>query len=1279
VLSSCRTQMAGGIPPMVTSEPPPAENDDTPRVQALAKEVALLSAKLANAEDEYAALWSKTSKGEAREQERAARHHKAQAQLQKKVLSQAETARQLQRKLDDRDASLASALADKDAAWAQEREALSRRVYDLEQKNGVLTTDFTRSETQVQQLEVRIAESAANLQELEKSVDQWKFTAHNMNTKIQELEKSAAHWKATAEKRKLQAVDALAAQRSSDSRVVVLEAELKNHREDKLREKPVVRSEMRTQTEDALWTNQREVLRRDMNEWLSLVTGVVQACSDVAFVIAETREVGHLLQAQASAPVRLPVSTVDANIGTMQLCLHDVAVATDATPPAKHVDVQTEPPRASAEVAVQTARDVRSSRYHVECQTDSIPRNAGVSVDVQTDRVVNTAHAHREVATCTSPRTRKTPHDEELEEQHMDACHAPSSAVIKGEGEQREERWWRRSPMKAMPDGPSTPALVAGAEDARPTPLKIDVASLDKLRIGEDSTTGGNLLWPASPNTVTGTPHPRPGHRRHLAGSPPASLRSLIPPPAMHLQWPLGKQQHEQAVLINRPLGVVNVSAQQAVQDAALKRPLFRASESPLQVRLPVSPVQTSPAISDVKPTQVAILKEQLVAQENSHQPGSSSSATAKTGSTALKSRSPNGQACDEPDGTSPAQVLNWESSGEAVDREVEDDKVHLGMVELDQARVQSNIATFHTAESALLAGRAGRTAVQHQVPAASGSAMQSAQVQSEPSRPHAYIEISSTACTAPAPSPSLPPSAATSGHVAILDPVMLPSSETLLSRAEETICATWLGTPAADDHGPGEGARLELSDSSRPLPQPPNCPVGALPRDMPVTDQDTLVKVVEPIVPSDDGDGKSKTQDLSGSFATGSEVQIGDSNAHITPTRIGPEGKWVLGSPRDAVALLNASPHSSLKIRVPCPKSSLNVKTDEESPPVRTPSSQTSPSALARHLHENASSDSSDDETWNGFVARGLRPRLHRSLLDEAAGLSKTLSQALANTLSSHANESHTGAGNSGFRDNAYSGLKDVKSSGSAWGSDVREDLLSEFHQRLQRSQVNASSSSKTHDSPEAHDDLNGLLDEVRRATDRCERRKRMTHLEKSHAIALRLNQQERDNHGNDERIPEQDASWKLDTRSKSFRRDRKNTKGMSESRGPRLDTAASEQGRGYRQKDTMDYKFGQSSQRHAFHIPSSPLGFGVPSVNLLPETSRRDLVTRSQVRKLPSEGLWEFPANVGRSSPTGKNEVLKMMIGAGDPTISWSPIQPTQMAVLRSFLNKFDTEVTS
>ena len=109
------------------------------------------------------------------------------------------------------------------------------------------------------------------------------------------------------------------------------------------------------------------------------------------------------------------------------------------------------------------------------------------------------------------------------------------------------------------------------------------------------------------------------------------------------------------------------------------------------------------------------------------------------------------------------------------------------------------------------------------------------------------------------------------------------------------------------------------------------------------------------------------------------------------------------------------------------------------------------------------------------------------------------------------------------------------------------------------------------------------------------------------------------------------------------------------------------------------MDYKFGQSSQRHAFHIPSSPLGFGVPSVNLLPETSRRDLVTRSQVRKLPSEGLWEFPANVGRSSPTGKNEVLKMMIGAGDPTISWSPIQPTQMAVLRSFLNKFDTEVTS
>jgi hypothetical protein len=72
---------------------------------------------------------------------------------------------------------------------------------------------------------------------------------------MQELEKSAAHWKNTAEKRQAQVSDAVAAQRSSDSRVVVLQAENARRRDENkaLREQlpvPTPGADMQTQTEN---------------------------------------------------------------------------------------------------------------------------------------------------------------------------------------------------------------------------------------------------------------------------------------------------------------------------------------------------------------------------------------------------------------------------------------------------------------------------------------------------------------------------------------------------------------------------------------------------------------------------------------------------------------------------------------------------------------------------------------------------------------------------------------------------------------------------------------------------------------------------------------------------------------------------------------------------------------------------------------------------------------------------------------------------------------------
>ena len=227
-----------------------AEGGGAARIQALERQVALLTDKLANAEDEFAAFYSRTLKGEKDVKDRAGRQQKALNQLQKKIVAQAEEKRQIQRKLDDKAAPYAAELSEKEAAWAVERDGLAAQLRGLEdekkrecerlaiqvrtaedEKNQVLM-ELTQSQSRLQQLETKIVDMNANMQELEKSAAQWKLAAHNMNTNIQELEKSAAQWKLTAEKRKAQAFDALAAQRESDSRLGELEADLQRQRED---------------------------------------------------------------------------------------------------------------------------------------------------------------------------------------------------------------------------------------------------------------------------------------------------------------------------------------------------------------------------------------------------------------------------------------------------------------------------------------------------------------------------------------------------------------------------------------------------------------------------------------------------------------------------------------------------------------------------------------------------------------------------------------------------------------------------------------------------------------------------------------------------------------------------------------------------------------------------------------------------------------------------------------------------------------------------------------
>ena len=337
--------------------------DADARVRVLQNEVALLSDKLANAEDEFAALYSKSLKNDAREQERVARHHKAVSQLQKKVLAEAEIKRTLQRKLDE---EMSEELVGKEAMWNVERDRHHAQVRSMEDQKKVMVEELERSSSQLQRFETSLLD---------------------MNSSMQELQQSATQWKLTADRRKSQVSDAIAAQRSSDSRVVVLEAELKRrrHQETALLQKlplPTSSAEVQTQTEQAAPLEQQEVRRRELEQWRYLMQYLLLVCSETALAVESSAELGNLMEKthektcrfQTTAlPCAIPVSTANAMVGTEALVMRDIAVETAAAAPANSVHVQTDkgvPPATPArtDCAMQTVAETRVTRYHVDSQ-----------------------------------------------------------------------------------------------------------------------------------------------------------------------------------------------------------------------------------------------------------------------------------------------------------------------------------------------------------------------------------------------------------------------------------------------------------------------------------------------------------------------------------------------------------------------------------------------------------------------------------------------------------------------------------------------------------------------------------------------------------------------------------------------------------------------------------------------------------------------------------------------------------------------------------------------
>ena len=142
---------------------------------------------------------------------------------------------------------------------------------------------------------------------------------------------------------------------------------------------------------------------------------------------------------------------------------------------------------------------------------------------------------------------------------------------------------------------------------------------------------------------------------------------------------------------------------------------------------------------------------------------------------------------------------------------------------------------------------------------------------------------------------------------------------------------------------------------------------------------------------------------------------------------------------------------------------------------------------------------------------------------------------------------------------------------------------------------------------------DLNGLLDEVRRAADRVERRKREALLPDRNGFASRT---DRKNESNTPRTPEGTLKWSK----------RKNAR----DRAPE------------RRKNVLNHRNKELSQL------------------------RLSTDARSGPQTIVSPGSFQ------------RHEVLKTVLQTvnadNHSTASWSPIKPSQMAVLRSFLSKLD-----
>ena len=1454
--------------------------DACERAAALESEVALLKDKLANAEDEYAALYAKALKSETREQERVARHHKAVGQLQKKVLAEAEIKRQLQRKLDGKEAPLA-ALGEKEAVWAVERDAMQTQLRALEDQRRQVGEELERKDAHLQRLETSLID---------------------MNMSMQELEKSAAHWKSTAEKHKAQVLEAVAAQRSSDSRVVVLQAENVRRRDENkaLREHlpvPTPSADMQTQTEHGLPVGAPESRRREGEEWAYLMQMLMQTCADASLAVHSARELGSALLAEGypQIPATREVTCADASVGTEARAVRHVAVETDSARHSQNVHVQTEEMgNIRADAGVQTVPEPRATRYHVDTQTDPEDKAKRAHAEIQTNDMVfatrehtdaaarklvdmeresaeHTAQkrglenelriaretqqsqvekicalegelesqraatnqqvgahrAHKEqarkelavleheladhamrrqiledelnvagqarqkqenqirvltkeletmsvavrqqrstpsptqvhVATATSPRASprtqvledelesagRTQHKQEQqirvlteELENMEAAakqqkskssearcdvatstspptspqsHSaaagdsrPEEQVIPSVGstqstrpalevpattridvEHRDERWWRRSPLKATSSAfsPDT-ARSAGtpSENVHAVPLKMDVPGLEKEgdRRAEVATVagGGGGGWtakPVSPDAMgSGTPHPQPGVRRFFAGTP-SSMRGLVPPAPVQLPWPLGKQQGG---------GGVNALSSAAMREASLNRPLFRANEGPLQVRLPTSPGPSVHGAEELKRTPIAILQQELelektqstdtplvqrVADQVVPVANIPSSDRLENGLGAEASTSASVRACAQ-EVALPDASHNPASGTQMGQVDIDDMvRIHTTLpvehveapapdsvdVQHDQARVQSSIAVLHSIESALLAGRTDRVIPGSQ----EANVVAEQQLRSEdPENPPA-VEPEALPAEESAAVPMATTIRAVPVTVAGVD-----GQHTLQSRVLGTGRLAAKPDEVAEAPGPCNQQVIDMKDGRQNAKaQLENSQAQTLPSHFCAHTPKHHIRLIaeeaeDPALVNDlDFDARSirslshasrtpSTPSPSGSIP----AEHGDDEqaSGVQGKTIITDAKWLFGSPRDAVSLLTDSPHGSLRIRAATSMPLMGpqpaeLSAESRAGPRMVQESTKAPRAAAPR-ESTPDSDSSDDETWNGFVKRGVRPRLHRSLLDEAAGLKKTLTHALANDVASTARSSHIGMGSANDQSTF---------NGEGLGS---EHQMQSLQRRLQGPRLASSGggSISSLDSADAQYDLNGLLDEVRRATDRCERRKRMIKL-----LDGKSSDQEQPAGMDQEKlVPRQDVAPVHAARASPWSR-RKGARSIQDTRDWRHDPDHSRDGRVHRRKNVLNHRFGEV--RPAWVSPSSGTDFVTPD--------------HDRGGGLRRPGRTEQSLLAARTASPKRNEILQMMAGSsGDTGVRWSPIKPSQMAVLRSFLTNLD-----